>query len=104
MSDETIMPDGRPLFAWRNEIEGARRDRKDLELARREVEGWGRIRRILEAQQWQEWPEGDIVIRLKRNDVIGHDVPGKLPWDKAEVTAYPPRRVESRTVTPEGSS
>lgn len=89
VTDETIMPDGRPFFAWKKELELARRDRADVDRHRKNLQGWGNVRRILEAQQWQEWPGGDLLIRIKRNTLTGCANLGEIPPDQADVYEIP---------------
>jgi len=70
MDDETIMPDGRPLFAWRNELEMYRADADRLASDRIEVDSLMRILRIVQIEEQREHNKGDYLIRVSLKDIV----------------------------------
>lgn len=63
--------------------------KQKLEQFERELKGWAQLRRILEAQQWQEWPSGDIIIKIRRNAMVGCTNPGEIPLEACDVSVAP---------------
>jgi len=47
LQDNTIMPDGRPIWAWENEIQLAQRNEKLLEDRMQELKEWGVLYRVI---------------------------------------------------------
>ena len=68
ITDETKMPDGRPLWAWRNEVEMGRSKRKHFEEMKREVGLKWVLLNIVEIQQQREYHTGDYLFRVSRAD------------------------------------
>ena len=64
------MPDGRPLFAWRNEIEMLRAEAKHIEEERKRVKEWAAILGVVEIEQERELHSGDYLIRVHLLDLI----------------------------------
>ena len=67
MNDETIMPDGRPFFAWRNEIEMAKDSLALLDRERLQVKNLLKLLNVVIVESQVELSTGDILIRLRRN-------------------------------------
>ncbi len=70
LPDETIMPDGRPLFAWRNEVEMLRSEARGAEDAKREVARMIVLLDIIQVEQNRELHTGDYLIRVRRGDIV----------------------------------
>ena len=70
----------------RQNLEGIR---QRLDKESEDLRGWAQLRRILEAQQWEEWPSGDILIRVRRTAMVGCKVPGEIPIKACDVTVAP---------------
>ena len=70
--DERVMADGRPAFAWWNEIQmlraEKRRDSEQVEFNKR----LGRILRVVEFKTWNDI-EGDIHMVLTRHSLLHPD-------------------------------
>ncbi|MEE9510394.1 MAG: hypothetical protein V3V81_07870 [Candidatus Bathyarchaeia archaeon] len=47
LQDNTVMPDGRPIWAWENEIEMVRRDEELLKDRMQELKEWGILYRVI---------------------------------------------------------
>jgi hypothetical protein len=66
--DNVVMPDGRPLHAWENELEETRRKSKFLDLQEELVMDFFRLKRIVEIRR-EEIPEtGNILITVMRDE------------------------------------
>ncbi len=69
ITDNTIMPDGRPFFAWKNEIAMIRGKEISLDEERKRLKELFRIFRVLEMKK-EELPEsGHIIIKIARSDI-----------------------------------
>lgn len=64
------MPDGRPLFAWRNELEMLRSENDGVRRDRAEVDTLMRILNIIEIEESREHNSGDYLIRVKLMDAV----------------------------------
>lgn len=78
MKDETIMPDGRPLFAWRNEIEMLRSEAKDVESAKSHLGVEWALLDIIKIEQQREYHTGDYLFRITRADVMSSNNPAQI--------------------------
>lgn len=70
ITDETIMPDGRPFFAWRNELEMLRSEVQALKPAQDRVSDQMRLLNIARIESIQEPWSGDLVIRFRMIDRV----------------------------------
>lgn len=73
ITKETIMPDGRPFFAWENEIAMLQRREPNLKKRKKELSDLMKILKVVEIEIHEERKTGDILIRFKRNDVLKKD-------------------------------
>lgn len=71
-SDEamTEMPDGRPLFAWQNEIEIASARYEEAQALMREAKTLMKLLRIAEVEQKKDLESGDIIIRFRMSSLV----------------------------------
>ncbi len=70
ITDETIMPDGRPFFAWKNELTMLRAGEPRIAKANKRLTDLFKLFRIIEFR-WNEIPAtGDFNILIRRSDVI----------------------------------
>lgn len=67
LTDDTIMPDGRPLFAWQNELEILRNEHKDIEVAKKELVIF-KVTAGLIYESWQDNNNLDWCFRMKAVD------------------------------------
>ena len=70
IEDMTIMPDGRPFFAWRNELEMLRNQASSLETRQKETYHMMQLLKIASIEQQQEPWTGDILVRFRMIDSI----------------------------------
>lgn len=70
LSDETMMPDGRPLFAWRNEIEMLRQREADVKVQRQDFERRMKVLNVVEMQRFDDCRKSEMVIRVKFADMV----------------------------------
>lgn len=70
LSDETIMPDGRPLFAWSNEIEMLRAREDDVRRAKEDFERRMKVLNVVEMQWFDDCRKSEMVIRIKFADMV----------------------------------
>jgi len=85
INDETIMPDGRPFFAWKNELEMLRAEGRGVEQAKREFAWKMTALGVYEIALRDEPQTGDILIRVRRVDAILRNNPLEA-IEKGEVT------------------
>lgn len=65
----TIMPDGRPIFAWENEIESANVKERLYDMRASQIKDWALAQGILLLKSWDE-PNSDtykILITIDRS-------------------------------------
>ncbi len=86
LSDETIMPDGRPLFAWRNEIEMARAEHGIVDAGKSEVTRLMALLRIVELEEHREPHTGDYLFRVRRGHIASAVYNPISALEKAEIT------------------
>ena len=72
-----------------------KRDHQVNERERIRLQGWANLNRILEAQQWEEWPSGDLLIRVRRTALVGCKYPGMIPPDACEITEVAPMEMDA---------
>lgn len=73
ITDEIIMPDGRPFFAWNNELSMLRQH--EIDLASREVElnHLAKILGVVRIEREQDQKTLDITIKIKCVDMLKRD-------------------------------
>ena len=73
------MADGRPAFAWWNEIQMLRKEvsSKSHKEQKQYLEDWARVLKVIEAHQWQSI-EGDIHIVVKHSKIASARTPQEL--------------------------
>ena len=88
MNEETIMPDGRPLFAWKNELAMLRAKESYVKDAELRLAVQMKLMHIASIEHTNEPWSGDMIFRLRRMDmVLANDIYGAI--DK--VTLEKPR-------------
>lgn len=70
VTDNTIMPDGRPFFAWGNELSMLRKQRPEISARNRELNHLMQLLQIAHIEQQKDWATGDLIIRLRMVDAI----------------------------------
>lgn len=70
LTDETIMPDGRPLFAWRNELEYLRSGDKRVEDKTKELNKMMELCNIAKIECEKDPTTNDIVVRFQMRDFV----------------------------------
>lgn len=68
--DESVMPDGRPYFAWVNEIEMLRNENEEAKNSLEFSRSMMRLCGIVRAEWEREAITGDLVIRVSMSDAI----------------------------------
>lgn len=68
--ENRIMPDGRPLFAWENEIAMARARMQEAEQLMKEAKQLMQLLGIAEIEKKDDISTDDIVIRFRMIDAV----------------------------------
>lgn len=77
ITSETIMPDGRPLFAWENEIKMYRSDIQEQILNKSEIDNLITILRVIEVEEKKEPHNGDYLFRIRRTSILDANSSGQ---------------------------
>lgn len=70
ITDETIMPDGRPFWVWKNELTMLRAGEPRLAKANEKLADLYKLFRIIEFRKDEIPSTGDFTILVKRSDAI----------------------------------
>jgi len=87
LADDTIMADGRPAFAWWNEIQMARQREPALERQARSVRDKAAILGCKEIRTWLEENEQNLIIYISRHTMMEGGLPEWLSRAKLEAAA-----------------
>jgi len=74
-NDSTIMPDGRPLHAWVNELEMLRDEEVKIKEERKSYKMMVRLMNFVgkDLITNHDFKTGDIIIRIRHNDMLNKD-------------------------------
>lgn len=78
------MPDGRPLFAWRNELEMLRQKEQRANDRLKEAHGLARLAGIAKVYREQNPYNLEMVIRVRFERYMTND--SRDPFDSAEIS------------------
>lgn len=70
MNEETIMPDGRPLFAWKNELSMLRADSEQVKEERESIKEQFRLLNVVEIERRSDPATLDMLFRVSFRDVL----------------------------------
>lgn len=77
ITPETIMPDGRPFFAWQNELSMCRNDYQKNKQDRAEIENLMTILRVVEIEEQKQPHDGDYLFRIRRSSILDANSAGQ---------------------------
>lgn len=83
MTDDSIMPDGRPLFAWRNELEMLRSKEQSVHEKLKEAHRLSKLAGIVEIYREQNPHSLEMILRITLERMQSSD--SWDPLDSAEI-------------------
>jgi hypothetical protein len=86
--NETIMPDGRPMFAWENELSMLRKAYPEAKKMMEEAKSLMKLLKIAEVETKNDIQTGDLLVRFRMVDAV---TSMGDPLDKYQI--IPPPRV-----------
>ncbi len=70
MDEETIMPDGRPFFAWENELALLRKNHEQVREERESIKEQFRLLGVVEIERKDDPSTLDMLFRVSFRDVL----------------------------------